>query len=108
MGWTPKNDCLHYLSYTNLYQNKKPKHSKRGISSIVPSLYDPIGLIQPYIVEGKILLQKTWCYRDEKDQALQWDDPLPKHLEEDFIKWTSLLKDVSTSKFPRYLFTELD
>ena len=59
-------------------------------------------------MEGKILLQKTWCYRDEKDQALQWDDPLPKHLEEDFIKWTSLLKDVSTSKFPRYLFTELD
>ena len=27
MDWTPKYDCLHYQSYTNLYQNEK--HSKR-------------------------------------------------------------------------------
>ena len=58
MSWRPSEDILHYNNYANLYEEKAPKHSKRGISSIVPSIYDPTGLMQPYIVEGKILLQK--------------------------------------------------
>ena len=65
---------------------KKPKFTKRGISSIVPALYDPAGLIQPYIVEGKICLQKAWTYRDNKGNSLGWDDFLPKELETSFEK----------------------
>ncbi len=59
-----------------MYHNKKPEHSKGGISCILPSIYDPVGIIQPYIVEGKIFLQKTWCYG--KDQVMQWDNALPQ------------------------------
>ena len=68
---------VHYESYDMLMTIKKPKFSKRGISSIVPALYESAGLIQPYIVEGKICFHKTWTYRDTKGNALKWDDPLP-------------------------------
>ena len=77
VSWSPSKDMLHYESYNTLMTKKKPKFTKRGISSIVPALYDPAGLIQPYIVEGKICLKKTWTYRDTNGNALKWDDPLP-------------------------------
>ena len=60
VSWSPSKDMLHYNSYNTLMAKKKPTFTKRGISSIVPALYDPAGLIQPYIVEGKICLQKAW------------------------------------------------
>ena len=76
VAWSPSKDMLHYESYNTLMTKKKPKFTKRGISSIVPALYDPAGLIQPYIVEGKICFQKTWTYRDAKGNSLKWEDPL--------------------------------
>ena len=66
VSWSPSKAVLHYESYKTLMTKKKPKFTKRGISSVVPALYDPAGLIQPYIVEGKICLQKTWTHRDVK------------------------------------------
>ena len=75
VSWSPSKDVLHYESYKTLMTKKKPKFTKRGISSVVPALYDPAGLIQPYIVEGKICLQKTWTHRDANDNSLKWDDP---------------------------------
>ena len=108
VSWSPSKDMLHYESYNTLMTKKKPKFTKRGISSIVPALYDPAGLIQPYIVEGKICLQKTWTYRDTNGNALKWDDPLPPELEEMFINWTNQLEKSSSAKYPRYLFPEVN
>ena len=83
---------LHHESYDTLMTKKKPKFTKRGISSIVPALYDPAGLIQPYIVEGKICLKRTWTYRDTKRSALKWNDPLPTELNEMLTNWTNQLE----------------
>ena len=74
---------------------KKPKVRKRAISSIVPALYDPAGLIQPYIVKGKIFLQKTWNYRGVKGNALKWNDPLPTELKQMFTNWKNQLEKIS-------------
>ena len=83
---------------------KKPKFTKRGISSVVPALYDPAGLIQPYIVEGEICLQKTWTHRDANGNSLRWDDPLPKELEERFISWTDQLEKIHVQNIPDIYF----
>ena len=45
VSWSPSKDVLHYESYKTLMTKKKPKFTKRGISSRVPALYDPAGLI---------------------------------------------------------------
>ena len=91
---------LHYESYNAFMTKKKPKFTKIGISSIVPALYDPAGLIQPYIMEEKIRVQKTWTYRDTKGNDLKWDDPLPSELKEIFINWTNRLEKISRAECP--------
>ena len=53
MSWDPKEDKLHYRSYENLKEQKQPKYTKRGISALIPSLYDPCGLMMPFINEEK-------------------------------------------------------
>ena len=87
MSWDPEEDKLHYRSYENLKEQKQPKYTKRWISALIPSLYDPCGLMMPFINEGKMILQKTWCYRSDKNERLDWDDPLPVEIKEEFSKW---------------------
>ena len=107
MSFNPRLDCLHYQTYQNILQSKSPKETKRGISSIIPSLYDPCGLIMPFLAEGKAILQKTWCYRNEKDISLDWDEELPPDIKLEFAKWMNLIPQISMTKHPRYLFEEL-
>ena len=108
MSFNPRLDCLHYQTYGNLIQTKPPKETKRGISSIIPSLYDPCGLIMPFLAEGKSILQRTWCYRDKKGVSLDWDDNLPSDIKLDFAKWLDFIPQISTIRHPRYLFEELE
>ena len=68
MSWDPKKDKLHYKTYGKLREEKQPKFTKRGISATIPSLYDPCGLLMPFITEGKIILQKTCCYRSDQNE----------------------------------------
>ena len=107
MCWSPKEDTLHYKSYDKLSETKNPPKTKRGISSIVPSIYDPLGILQPYIIEGKMLLQSAWCYVGEDEKGLDWDDPLPREIENDFQSWLGKLKMASKLQMFRYLFHEL-
>ena len=58
VSWSPSKDMLHFESYKTFMTKKKSKFTKRGISTIVPVLYDPAGLILPYIVEGKFVSKR--------------------------------------------------
>ncbi|XP_077865856.1 uncharacterized protein LOC144352901, partial [Saccoglossus kowalevskii] len=57
-------------------QDKPP--TRRGILSVVSSVFDPIGLAAPFILPGKILLQEL-CH-----QGIGWDDEINK---KDLQKW---------------------
>ena len=61
----------------------------------------------PFLAEGKAILQKTWCYRNEKDISLDWDEELPPDIKLEFAKWMNLIPQISMTKHPRYLFEEL-
>ena len=106
MSWDPKKDILHYKTYEKLKEDKQPKLTKRGISATIPSLYDPCGLMMPFITEGKIILQKTWCHRNDNNEGLDWDDPLPAVIREEFEKWLEKLPRVSEISYKRYIFNE--
>ncbi|GFT17900.1 uncharacterized protein NPIL_177981, partial [Nephila pilipes] len=57
------------------------KNMKRFILQAVGKIFDPLGLISPYTVRMKCLLQDLW--REE----IQWDDPLPTHIEKEWKKF---------------------
>lgn len=75
---------------------EKPR-TRRGLLSIVASLYDPLGLVTPMLLPAKILLQKL-C-RDKLD----WDDPISKIDEEAWRSWSNHMGLLDNLKIPRCL-----
>ena len=57
-------------------------NTRRGIPSIVASIYDPVGLIAPFTLRGKQILQ-TMCHQD-----MNWDHPLENDLLQRWEKWS--------------------
>ncbi|GBM03534.1 hypothetical protein AVEN_95424-1 [Araneus ventricosus] len=52
--------------------------TKRHVLRIISQIFDPCGLISPFVITVKILMQELW------EKGLKWDEQLPSGLEE---KW---------------------
>ncbi len=63
------------------------KNTRRGILSMVFSVYDPFGIACPAILPAKRVFQET-CY-----EGLKWDDPLSPLLQE---RWNNWLKGINS------------
>lgn len=59
--------------------------TKRGILGKVAKIYDPLGLVAPITLQGKLL------YRDACDKKCAWDAPLPPSLTRQWKKWENSL-----------------
>lgn len=69
-------------------QSEERPFTRRGVLSVVNSIYDPIGLAVPVTLKGKLLLQKLVALRKEKNAtSLGWDDPLPDDLATAWRQW---------------------
>ena len=82
--------------------NKSFIPTKRGMLSVLCSIYDPLGFIAPCILEPKPIAQECW------KRNLDWDDPLPCDLLSRFENWQKelyLIKDIKVPRF--YVFNEL-
>ena len=64
---------------------REKEETRRGILSMISSLYDPLGFLAPFILLAKILLQEL-CRKGK-----EWDEPVS---EEDVSKWRNWLKDL--------------
>lgn len=69
-----------YINFPNV------KCTKRVVLSDVAKLYDPLGLVNPVIVLGKIFLQRLWILK------LDWDESLPQELA---TQWMRFRKEMS-------------
>lgn len=69
--------------------------SRRGVLSTVASVYDPLGLVAPFVLLGKQILQRL-C-RDKTD----WDAPLSNELQSRWESWLLGLKDLAHVKIDR-------
>ena len=64
--------------------NNKP-FTRRGILSIVSSIYDPVGLVSPVIFRAKLILQRL-CHK-----KLGWDERIPDEELLDWKRWLAKL-----------------
>ena len=60
--------------------------TRRGILSMVSSVYDPLGFIAPYILSAKLILQDL-C----KESHISWDDEVPSDYKSRWEKWITEL-----------------
>ncbi|VDI74825.1 Hypothetical predicted protein [Mytilus galloprovincialis] len=80
--WDVNDDAIKY----NVKLEEKPL-TRRGITSTVSSIFDPLGLIAPIILKEKIILQDL----NKQSIKLGWDNLIQNEKEEEWIKWKSTL-----------------
>ena len=74
----------------------------RGVLSIVNSIYDPLGLAAPVLLEGKLILQHLVIMgKKTLDKPLGWDDPLPEAQSDQWKRWRNSLPDLEKIALPR-------
>eukprot|EP00794_Sanderia_malayensis_P004021 gene4021-4570_t len=113
--WCVENDTLGF----RIELNDKPL-TRRGVLSSISSIYDPLGVAAPFLLQGRKILQqlcsdkKEWdddLSEDQKNMWLRWRQELPlletleitrcykpKHFEEAFEIELKVLKNVSRDK----------
>ena len=88
--WCIESDTLGF----RIELKNKPL-SRRGILSTISSVYDPLGIVSPVILCGKLILQ------DLCRQNVDWDDPVPEEILPRWERWRNelpLLEDVSIQR----------
>ncbi|GFU97111.1 integrase catalytic domain-containing protein [Trichonephila clavipes] len=85
LSWNTNEDYLTTDSKSLLEFVSLNKNSKRFTLQAVGKIFDPLGLICPFTVRLKCLLQDLW------KEEIQWDHPLPTHIEKEWKKWYSTL-----------------
>ncbi|XP_068741884.1 uncharacterized protein [Montipora capricornis] len=83
--WDAQSDTFKFKAS----QSGKPP-TKRGVLSIVSSLFDPLGFLSPFVFSAKILLQELW--RDK----LPWDRQIPEPYLSQWQRWLEELPRVIT------------
>ncbi|GBN45008.1 hypothetical protein AVEN_12180-1 [Araneus ventricosus] len=73
--------------------------TKRHVLRIISQIFDPCGLISPFVVTVKILMQELW------EKGLKWDEQLPSGLEGKWRTWCSELAHIDNLQIERKLFS---
>lgn len=73
MSWDLKSDSFKFV----VAFEPKP-FTKRGMLSMMNSIYDPIGFISPVVLKGKMM------FRNVMTSSFDWDDPLPPDYEDEW------------------------
>ena len=78
--------------------------TRRGVLSVINSIYDPLGLAIPVTLPGRLLLRQltaTGSESGDNDSLLGWDDPLPHSLRKKWQNWKDTLGDLQDILIPR-------
>ena len=73
---------------------------KQQILSQVNSIYDPVGLISPFIVRAKIMLRKSWAL----NRDLGWDDPIPEDFKCEWLQFFQEFSRLQVISFDRSIY----
>ena len=97
MKWDLEKDLIR-INSDNLQEvlSKKLK-TKRHLWRLVPSIYDPMGLLSPYVLRGKRIISEA-C-----EKVKGWDSNLPKEIIDQALSWASEFDQIGEVVFERYV-----
>ncbi len=90
--WDTSKDTLLVTTPTS----EKGEVTKRVVARVVASVYDVLGLMSPYLISGKIVLQQLWVHK------LAWDDCIPEEVLPKWQCWVDGLEVVKGHHIDRY------
>ena len=82
--WDPNEDFLKVKVV-----NKEVPNTKRGILSFASSIFDPLGMISPAILEPKLLIQELWKCN------INWDELIPLDILTRWNIWKQSIQDLN-------------
>ena len=88
--WCAESDTFQF----HVLLQDKPL-TRRGLLSQVSSIFDPLGLISPFLLTAKKLLQEL-CKNN-----VDWDDPLPEDIAMKWEQWRGELLKLTKLQIPR-------
>ncbi|XP_061170566.1 uncharacterized protein LOC133179906 [Saccostrea echinata] len=88
---------LNLDTFTYRVRDDDKPFTRRGVLSVVNSLFDPLGMIAPVVLLGRILM------RDLIAETTDWDIPLPECRIKDWRNWKDSLKSLEHLQVPRCL-----
>jgi hypothetical protein len=91
-------DVLEYRFVDNIETPKK--ETRRTVLRQIAKLYDPCGVIQPFVVVARKIFQQLWS------QTNSWDEEITGDLLEEYLAWKSQLHIFKKCIMPRYLFSK--
>ncbi|XP_055585281.1 uncharacterized protein LOC129738121 [Uranotaenia lowii] len=100
--WDPSTDELSFSTEMKpevhhlIQQNKNP--TKRQVLRCVMSLYDPLGILAPYTIHGRILIQELWRSK------IGWDEPLKPEAYNRWTQWFRVIEHISNIRISRCYF----
>ena len=92
--WACEKDIFSYK-----IKDSESINTKRGLLSLISSIFDPLGFLTPVIFKAKAFMQELWLLN------LGWDDTLPRDIIERWDKFANELHLLSSISIPRYIDT---
>ncbi|GBM11893.1 hypothetical protein AVEN_209599-1 [Araneus ventricosus] len=102
LAWDSERDLIYFDPKDLLKFLSRKIESKRFILSVVGRIFDPIGILGPFVIKLKCLLQDLWTL------GVDWDSELPPKLRHKWQQWSSEAEDLTEIRIPRYYLGELD
>ncbi|XP_028415517.1 uncharacterized protein LOC114538584 [Dendronephthya gigantea] len=99
MYWSLQDDAFTY----QVSVSERP-YTRRGVLTVVNSVYDPLGFATPVTLKGKLILRKLVAMGNKdrtEDTPLGWDDPLPANLNGEWQSWRNSLTTLENIYIPR-------
>ena len=89
--WDTSNDTLR-IEWTS--EKMIDTFTKRN-ALCVASMFDPLGLISPIVIQMKVLIQDMWL------EKVEWDETISEKLQMKMKSWLEDLSNLSKLSFPR-------
>ena len=71
--WNTRTDCFQIKTVEKFPRNAS-EYTQKKMFSLVPTIFDPLGILSPLTIRIKMLLQPVWKL------GKKWDEPLPAEL----------------------------
>ncbi|XP_062538743.1 uncharacterized protein LOC134207018 [Armigeres subalbatus] len=102
MLWSPSTDELSFSTQmseevqTLIRTTTRP--TKRQILRCVMTLFDPLGLLSPFIIHGKVLIQDLWR------EGTEWDEQVSDIVFAKWERWVQMIQYIARVRIPRCYF----
>ncbi|XP_062539124.1 uncharacterized protein LOC134207415 [Armigeres subalbatus] len=99
MLWSPSTDELSFSTQMSdevqTLISTATRPTKRQVLRCVMTLFDPLGLLSPFIIHGKILIQDLWR------EGTEWDEQISTDVYAKWQRWVEMITYIGEIRIPR-------